>query len=165
MKFLWAIILLFTLILTGLANVTVTWDVNTEPDVTQYRIYREGVSEPIAKASAPPHRLSGLPVGNNILTVTAVNSAGIESTRSNILVVNVPPGPSNFRIITETPQANGMRLDIQGAPAKRLVIMRKGGGKWQKIETLKNFAGSATYLDRDWKPGKNFEWKVEEDKV
>lgn len=159
-------IALAALVISTFANVTVTWDQNTEPDIKEYRLYREGAAEPIARTPAPPHRVTGLPVGNNILTVTAVNNAGIESARSNTVVVNVPPGPGNFRTIAETPQANGMRLDIEGAPAKRLALMRKGGGgKWQKIETFKNFAGKATFLDKDWKPGKNFEWKVEEEKA
>lgn len=166
MKFLWTIILFFALILTGLANVTVTWDPSPDQDITQYRLYREGTAEPIARPSAPPYRITGLPAGNNILTVTAVNSAGIESARSNTLVVNVPPGPGNFRTVTETPQANGMKLDISGAPAKRLALLRKGqGGKWKKIHTFKNFLGTATYLDKEWKEGKPFEWKVEEDKA
>ena len=165
MKFLSLLILtIFAMVLSGFANVTVTWDPSPGTDIAKYNLYRQGAAEPIASPTTPPYKITGLAAGNHTLYVTAVNAAGVESASSNTLTINVPPPAGNFRTIVETAQANGMRLDINGPPSNKLALLRKGqNNKWKKIHTFKPFLGTATYIDKDWKKNKPFEWKVEDE--
>jgi fibronectin type 3 domain-containing protein len=72
------------------SSATLTWNANSEPDLASYNIYRttnQGVyGAPVATVSAGTisYVATGLPVGNTYwFTITAVDSAGNESPKSN----------------------------------------------------------------------------------
>jgi fibronectin type 3 domain-containing protein len=72
------------------SSATLTWNANTEPDLASYRIYRSttpgvyGAALATVPAGTVTYMATGLQTGTTYyFTITAVDTAGNESTRSN----------------------------------------------------------------------------------
>ena len=79
-----------TLNIPTTSSAAVAWSPNTEPDLASYRIYRSttpgvyGAAVATVPASTISSVVTGLQIGNTYyFTITAVDAAGNESTRSN----------------------------------------------------------------------------------
>ena len=100
-------VILFGLLLTTPAQaLTILWDLNTEPDMLEYRLYTciddmfaaPGCKVPVATIPHPTNTYTVEEVGIGYSLLTAVDTDGDESGPSN-MINNVPPAPViNFRI-------------------------------------------------------------------
>ena len=93
------ICLLVLSVCANAADVTLTWDPNTETDLAGYRVYQKQDS-----AVSPFTRVQEIPKGTETTTVlnldsthsysfavTAYNTAGLESAYSNIVTIPAAP--------------------------------------------------------------------------
>ena len=100
------ILLLALTVCAHAADVTLTWDPNTESDLAGYRLYQQTDSAvpPFVKVqdlpkSAQTASVTGLdPTHSYSFAVTAYNTAGLESAYSNIVTVPAAPKvPGNLK--------------------------------------------------------------------
>ncbi len=78
---------------------TLTWNANSEPDLAGYKVYQRALNTaygaPIATiGKVTTYTTPALPVGTTAFTVTAFDTAGNESLRSNEVTAIVPPPPT-----------------------------------------------------------------------
>lgn len=80
------------------ADVTLTWDANTESDLAGYRVYQGSGSVPatftkVQEIAAPTTSatVKGLDSSAHSFAVTAYNTAGMESAYSNIVTIPATP--------------------------------------------------------------------------
>ena len=87
------------------ADVTLTWDANTETDLAGYRVYQGSGSAPatftrVQEIAAPTTSatVKGLDSSAHSFAVTAYNTAGMESAYSNIVTIPAAPlVPGNLK--------------------------------------------------------------------
>lgn len=79
------------------ATVTFTWLPSDAPDLAGYRIYRQGVTAPIAEVAAGTETctVEGIPDGDHTWIIRVVDLANQESIDSDpcSLSIDDPPGP------------------------------------------------------------------------
>ncbi|MDI4647386.1 fibronectin type III domain-containing protein [Cohnella hashimotonis] len=74
----------------GDASATLNWDANTEPDISGYKIYKDGVYLTTVPKTSTSYEVTGLTNGTNYeFYISAVDTSGNESTKSNS--VNLKP--------------------------------------------------------------------------
>ena len=78
------------------ADVTLTWDANTESDLAGYRVYQGTGSDPatvtrVQQVAATTATIKGLDNTSHSFAVTAYNTAGMESAYSNIVTIPAAP--------------------------------------------------------------------------
>lgn len=89
-------------------NVTLAWDANLEPDVSEYRLYVGTGSQTYGPAIPVSGTTKTIALPKDVMhfaTVTAVNTSGLESPKSSELVFQVfragegkvPSAPTNLR--------------------------------------------------------------------
>ncbi|MDN5853379.1 MAG: sigma-70 family RNA polymerase sigma factor, partial [Actinomycetia bacterium] len=71
------------------AKLALTWDENTEPDIDEYNVYRDG--DKIASIDRPRYIDTDAPDGATTYTVTAVDASGQESTESGDATFDADP--------------------------------------------------------------------------
>lgn len=94
------ICLLVLSVCANAADVTLTWDANTESDLAGYRVY-QGIGSNLVtftlvqEVAAPTTSatIRGLDTTSHSFAVTAYNTAGLESAYSNIVTVPAAPLP------------------------------------------------------------------------
>lgn len=106
MKALLPTICLLTLAFTAhAADVALTWDANTETDLAGYRVYQGSGSAPatftkVQEITAPTTSatIKGLDNTSHSFAVTAYNTAGLESSYSNVVTIPATPiAPAGLR--------------------------------------------------------------------
>ena len=102
-------VLLLTICLLALAfsahaaDVTLTWDANTESDLAGYRVYQGSGSNPttftrVQQVAATTATIKGLDNTSHSFAVTAYNTAGMESAYSNVVTIPAAPlVPGNLK--------------------------------------------------------------------
>lgn len=93
------ILLLTIAVCAYAADVTLTWDPNTESDLAGYRLYQkaDSATPPFVKVQEIPKgtttaSVTGLdPTHSYSFAVTAYNTAGLESAYSNIVTIPAAP--------------------------------------------------------------------------
>lgn len=92
------ILLLALAVCAHAADVTLTWDANTEGDLAGYRVYQGSGSVPatftkVQEITAPTTSatIKGLDTTSHSFAVTAYNKAGLESAYSNIVTIPATP--------------------------------------------------------------------------
>ena len=80
------------------ADVTLTWDANTESDLAGYRVYQGSGTDPttftrVQEITAPTTSatIKGLDNTSHSFAVTAYTTAGLESSYSNIVTIPASP--------------------------------------------------------------------------
>ncbi len=111
----------------GTAQVALSWNANTEPDLSGYNVYRDGVLLTPVPVPAAAYTDALLIDGTYAYTVSAVDATGNESARSGVVVATVgtvtpPTGPALVDAGFES-RTDGTALDASiwtlfGAPAK-----------------------------------------------
>ena len=85
------------------ADVTLTWDANTETDLAGYRVYQGnggdlGTFTRVQQVAATTATIKGLDNTSHSFAVTAYNTAGMESAYSNIVTIPAAPlVPGNLK--------------------------------------------------------------------
>ena len=85
------------------ADVTLTWDANTESDLAGYRVYQGSGTDPttftrVQQVAATTATIKGLDSTAHSFAVTAYTTAGLESAYSNIVTVPAAPiAPGNLK--------------------------------------------------------------------
>ena len=107
----------------GTAQVSLTWNANTEPDLSGYNVYRDGVLLTPVPVPAAAYTDSPLIDGTYSYTVSAVDATGNESARSSAAAATVgtvtPPPMGSIPIDA------GFETGVDGAaPLQRVVGLR-----------------------------------------
>jgi hypothetical protein len=111
------------------ASLTLAWDRSPSLEVTGYRVYYGGASQnysnSVVLGNVTSNTISGLAIGGTyFFAVTAYNSIGLESPRSNEINVTIPGGLAKLQIsvaankqalLTVTGQI-GHTYEIQATP-------------------------------------------------
>ncbi len=98
------------------ADITIAWDANTETDLAGYKVYYGTASRvygtPIVISKQTTYTITGLAPGTYYISVTAFNTAGLESGFSNEVSTTIAGTPSTSKCDIN---ANGSvdALDLQ----------------------------------------------------
>lgn len=99
------------------ADVTISWDANTESDLAGYKVYYGTVTgtygSPTILGKQTTYTLTGLPTGTYYIAITAFNTSGLESGFSNEVSAAVTGSPSTSKCdINGDGAANALDLQV-----------------------------------------------------
>lgn len=162
------LVLALAAIASPAASVQLEWDPSPDTDITGYIVHHGPESgkydTKVQLGNVTTYTFDGItPSREYFVAVSAVNAAGLQSALSNEVRFRIPNPAGNLRLIKQTPQANGMKLEVMGDPAPKLALLRdNGNGKWKEIHVFKPFIGEGSFVDKNWNKNKTFRWKVED---
>lgn len=154
---------------TSPTTVVLSWNANTEPDLAGYKIYRDGVHiETVGKVTSWTDT-TVLPSTTYTYQITAYNTSGQESQRSNPATVTTPdlPTPTGLTAmwkgdyIEVTWEAGDIQLGSQAALWRQME-----NGPWQAIKILKPAEKVSFVLnDRNVGVGVNCRYEIRECRI
>lgn len=142
---------LFASISLSAASVTVSWDPNPEPDVTEYRVYIGTASRDYGRVQSAGSSTTSIvenlnPGTTYFIAVTAVNDSGMQSDYS-VEVVYTPPtrpsAPRNPRVQLQTALIDWRGITNRAGAVTPVLIVPGEDGVSVKA-TVQSPSGSST---------------------
>jgi fibronectin type 3 domain-containing protein len=143
----------------GLGVNQLGWEPNVEPDILEYRLYREEPEGQQLIASAPREQQrivdttvrAGEPA---VYTLVAVDRTGLTSRSSNVVRADgVGYG------LEVTPRPDGVQLEWDPRSDEDFVRARIERAGWFAVEIM-GVTGEGVFVDRDVEPGDRFYYRV-----
>jgi len=139
------------------AQITLTWDPNTEPDLAGYKVYYGAASgvykSPINVGKVTAYTLTGLPQGQTLfVSVTAYDTSNRESEYSNE-VSGVSTEPTQAYTVTTHP--SGLQITVDGTTytAPQSFRWEVGSAHTVSVSSPQAAGFGARYVYSSWSDG------------
>jgi hypothetical protein len=159
----------------GAATVGLKWQAQRERDVAGYNVYRSSTEDGTYSLVSPavltqPVFFDEAPLETGWYAVSAVDTGGKESTKSDAVQATLPPSLnpvlSEVQDVTLTPGEKQVTMDITGTPGVAGTIawiVRRAlvaGGPFQDILPVNELVGNSPFVDRTVNNGTDYWYRI-----